>query len=196
VTWGATASEPKRILVIATDTARAATLLRSMPAELLGRMLLVTAGGDDEELPGGIGAIVRSGDEIARELRRVRIEGPRGTTLDRARRLLGNPIAALRRRLSIGGLGTLRWQTVVVGTQAALARSVEAQGFLTDGPVEVVCVDAIDHVIADPLIADGRAMPVPGGLLWLADLWASREEPEPTSPRAASADPSLSPTPR
>ncbi len=167
-----------------------------MPTELLGRMLLVTAGGDDEELPDGIGTIVRSGELIARELRRVRIEGPRGTTLDRARRLLSNPIAALRRRLSIGGVGTLRWQTAVVGTQAALARSVEAQGFLADGPVEVVCVDAIDHVIADPLIADGRATPVPGGLLWLADRWASREEPEPTRPHPIAADPSLSPTGR
>jgi glycogen(starch) synthase len=196
VTWeGAAATEPKRILVVGTDTARAATLLRSMPTGLLGRMLLVTAGGDDEELPAGIGMIVRSGDEIARKLRRVRIEGPRGTTLDRARRLLGNPIAALRRRLSAGGLGTLRWQTVVVGTQAALARSVEAQGFLADGSVEVVCVDAIDHVIADPLIADRRAIPVPGGLLWLADRWASRE-PESTYRRTTADDPSLSLTGR
>jgi hypothetical protein len=58
-----------------------------------------------------------------------------------------------------------------------------------------VCVDAIDHVIADPLIADGRATPVPGGLLWLADRWASRE-PEPADRRATAADPTLSPTGR
>ena len=193
VTWGsATTRAPKRILVVATDTARAATLLRSMPTELLGRMLLVTAGGEDE-LPGGIGTIVRAGEEIARELRRARIEGPRGTTLDRARRLLANPFAALRRRLSAGGVGTLRWQTVVVGTQAALARSVEARAFLADGPVELVCVDATDHVIADPFVVDGRAIPVPGGLLWLADRWASHG-PEPTHPRVADA--SLAPTGR
>jgi len=194
VTWGgSTTSGPQRVLVVATDTSRAATLLRSMPEELLGRMLLVTAGADDEELPGGIGTIVRSRDDVARQLRRVRIEGPRGTTLDRARRLLANPIAALRRRLSIGGLGTLRWQTVVVGTQATIARSIEARSFLADGPAEVVCVDAIDHVIADPLIADGRAIPVPGGLLWLADRWASYK-PQPTNPRASAADARHSPT--
>lgn len=194
VTWGgATTTGPKRILVVATDTARAAALLRYMPTELLGRMLLVTAGAEDEELPGSIGTIVRSGDDIARGLRRVRIEEPRGSTLDRARRLLGNPIAALRRRLSIGGVGTLRWQTVVAGTQAALSRSAEARAFLAEGPVEVVCADAIDHVIADPLIVDGRAIPVPGGLLWLADRWASRE-PEQTYPSATTADASLSPT--
>ena len=196
VTWGGvTASGAKRTLVVATDTARAATLLRSMPSEVLARMLLVTAGADDEELPDGIRTIVRSGDDIARELRRVRIEGPRGSTLDRALRLVANPLAAVRRRLSTGGLGALRWQTVVVGTQTALARSVEAQAFLHDGPVEAVCVDAIDHVIADPLIVDGRATPVPGGLLWLADRWASHR-PEPAHERPAAADAHLSPSNR
>ncbi len=192
LSWrGAMTAEPDRVLVFANNTDRAAALLRSMPAELLGRMLLVTAGGDNEELPDGIGTTIRTRDDIARELRRIRIEGPRGTTLDRARRLLSNPFAAVRRRLSIGGLGTLRWQTVAVGTQAAVARSPEIRAFLAHGPVEVVCVDAIDHVIADPLIADGRATPVPGGLLWLADRWASRGR-ERTPARSAAADVSLS----
>ena len=196
LSWrGAATAEPVRVLVFANDTDRASALLRSMPSELLGRMLLVTAGADSEELPAGIGATLRTRGDIARELRRIRIEGPRGTTLDRAKRLLSNPFAAVRRRLSIGGLGTLRWQTVMAGIQAAVARSPEVRAFLSDGPVEVICVDAIDHVIADPLIADGRAIPLPGGLLWLADRWASRE-PEPTSAAPPAADVGLSaPTP-
>ena len=192
LSWrGAATAEPDRVLVFANDTERASALLRSMPSELLGRMLLVTAGADDEELPAGIGATLRTRGDIARELRRIRIEGPRGTTLDRAKRLLSNPIAAVRRRLSIGGLGTLRWQTVMAGIQAAVARSPEVRAFLADGPVEVICVDAIDHVIADPLIADGRAIPLPGGLLWLADRWASRE-PDGMSAAPPAADISMS----
>jgi glycogen(starch) synthase len=190
---GAATAEPGRVLVFANDTARAAALLRSMPVELLGRMLLVTAGADDDELPDGIRTILRTHEDTARELRRIRIEGPRGTTFDRARRLLANPLAAIRRRLSIGGVGTLRWQAAVVGSQAALARSAEVRAFLADGPVEAVCVDAIDHVIADPMIADGRATPVPGGLLWLADRWASRRL-EPAPPPSQFAEVSLSPT--
>jgi hypothetical protein len=193
LSWGGAATaELDRVLVFANDTGRAAALLRSMPPELLGRMLLVTAGTDNEELPAGIRTTLRTRDDIAKELRRMRIEGPRGTTFDRALRLLSNPVAALRRRFSTGGLGALRWQTVVVGTLATLARSAELRAFLADGPVEVVCVDAVDHVVADPLIADRRAVPVPGGLLWLADRWASRG-PVPARSDATAGDANLSP---
>lgn len=185
---GAMAPDLEGILVLASDTARAATLMRGMPPDLLGKIVLVTADDESEDLPAGIGAIVRTRDDIARELRRVGIHGPRGTTIDRARRLLGNPFAAIRRRLSFGGLGTLRWQAAVAGSLTAIERSREARALLDRRETLAVCVDGIDHAIGAPLIASGRARPAPGGLLWLGDLWASRPATSAPASRRTAAE--------
>jgi hypothetical protein len=37
----------------------------------------------------------------------------------------------------------------------------------------LVCLSGIDHLVAGPFIADGRAIAAPGGLRWLADARAS-----------------------
>ena len=37
----------------------------------------------------------------------------------------------------------------------------------------LVCLSGVDHLVAAPFIADGRAIAAPGGLRWLADARAN-----------------------
>lgn len=192
--WGGAAEPvPDRLLVMGHDTPRATELLRHMPRQLLERMVLVTAGEEDSELPTGLGAVVRSGSRIDRGLDRVGLHGPRGSVADRARRVLRNPYAAALRRIRPGGRSMLRTQAVVAGTRAAL-KDAAVRRLLAQGSVAVVCIDAVDHEAVAALVASGRLQPLPGGPMWLADAWVSAQAAREPASRSSTMSASRSPT--
>ena len=190
---GSAAWVPDRLLVMGHDTPRATELLRQMPGLLLKRMVLVTAGEEDSELPTGLGALVRSGDRIDRELDRVGLRGPRGTVADRTRRVSRNPYAAALRRIRPGRRPVLRTQAIVAGTRAAL-KDAAVTRLLAQGPVAVVCIDAVDHEAVASLVAAGRLRPLPGGPMWLADAWVSSQAALEPASRSSTISASRSPT--
>jgi len=194
--WEGTANPlPQRILVVAHETTRANAFLEAAPEDLLRRITLVTSGdGQAGALPDGIGAVVRTNDEIMRELGRIGLLGPRGTIASRVRRLARNPFAAIVRRLWLGRLNVLRWQAVVAGTRATMQRSDEMTRLIADGPIEVVCMDTVDHEAVEPWITDGSLRPAPGGLLWLADRWTSAQDASVTPSRSSTSAATRSPT--
>lgn len=173
---------PERVLVLAHDTARAESLLKAMPADLLGRMLVVTHDPDEGTLPGTLHGVLVTRDAVTRSLRRSGLHGPRGSRFDRVRRLLGNPIGAVRRRLAPGGAAAIRWQATIGGIIEAIGGTDDVARFLATGECEVLCLDAIDHAVAEGLSSPARLPIAPGGLLWLADRYVSMEETGSSSP--------------
>ena len=167
---------PHRVLVLAHDTARAETLLNAMPPALLGRMLVVTHDPDEGTLPETLQRVLVTRDAVARSLRRSGLHGPRGSRFDRVRRLVGNPIGAVRRRIAPGGAAAVRWQATISGILEAMAGTRDVAGFLANGECEIVCLDAIDHAVAEAVSPSARPPIAPGGLLWLADRYVSAEE--------------------
>ena len=75
------------------------------------------------------------------------------------------------------------------GVLAELARTLAAVLPPSAGPDAplVVCLGGIDHLVAAPFVAAGRAVPAPGGLRWLADARAQTAS-------AADQRPSTSPS--
>jgi len=188
--WKTTQQPMVKVLVVGHDTRRTAQLLRSVPSELLARMTVLTRGDSDlHELPPGIGRTVSAAREVASELRRLGVHGPRGGLKHRLMRFARNPLGPLLRRLAGGGLSELRRQAARDGMGAALRSS----GALDGHTPEVVCVDGLDYAIAEPLVAAGAVQPVPGGVLWLADRWASAQVEESPS-RSRMVEASRSPT--
>lgn len=168
---GASAAKPvpSRLLVFGTNTRRVARLLAPYPADLLARMTLVTNGDESvDELPPAIGTVVQTGRHLETELRRRGMYGARGSARDRLRRLARHPLRAVQRRLSPGGLTQLRVDAARHATRTTLRQAgIDPAAF-----EEIICVDGIDHVLADPDL-DGGRRGVPGGMLWLGDRWAS-----------------------
>lgn len=186
--WKAMALPIGDVLVVAYDTRRAAMFLRSTPVALLARITLLTRGDSDlDELPAGIGRTIIAAREVASELRRLGVHGPRGGLKQRLLRFVRNPLGPLLRRVTHGGLAELRWQAARGGMLAAL----RASGALNGQTPEAVCIDGLDYLIAEPLVSAGAVQPVPGGVLWLADRWASAQaEESPSRSKMAEASPS------
>jgi glycogen(starch) synthase len=189
--WQPAAQPLGNVILVAYDTRRAAAVLRTAPRDLLGRITLLTRGDIGvDELPEGIGRTITAAAEVASELRRLGVQGPRGGLRNRLLRLLRNPLGPILRRLARGGLAELRWQAARAGMLAALRRSGALDA---DRGAELVSLDGLDYVISEPLLASGAVRAVPGGALWLADRWASAQADEKPS-RSRIADASRSPT--
>lgn len=184
---------PERVLVLAHDTARAESLLKGMPSALLGRMLVVTHDLDEGALPEAVRRVLVTRDAVTGSLRRSGLHGPRGSRFDRVRRLAGNPIGAVRRRLAPGGVAAIRWRATISGIAEAMSSTDEVTRFLAAGGCEIVCLDAIDHAVAEVLSPSGRPRIAPGGLLWLADRCVSAEDI--VQPPSTLPQPAVSPTP-
>ena len=167
----------ERVLVLAHDTARAESLLKAMPAGLLGRILVVTHDPDEGVLPDDLGRVLFTRDAVTRSLRRSGLHGPRGSRFDRVRRLVGSPIGAVRRRMAPGGTAAIRWQAMIAGVAEAMGSSHDVIRFLAAGDCQIVCMDAIDHAVAERVSSSARLTIAPGGLLWLADRWISAGAP-------------------
>lgn len=167
---------PERMLVLAHDTARAESLLKSMPPALCARMLVVTHDPSEGSLPDTFERVLYTRDAVTRSLRRSGLHGPRGSRFDRVRRLLGNPIGALRRRLAPGGVAAIRWRATIAGIAEAMAGTDDVNRFLATGDCGIVCMDAIDHAVAEGVPPSARLPIAPGGLLWLADRYVSDDE--------------------
>lgn len=187
-----TTPTPDRLLILAHDTARAASLLGAMPADLLGRMLVVTHDLEEAALPETLRRVLITREAVARSLRRSGLHGPRGSRVDRVRRLVTNPIGAVRRRLSPGGTAAIRWQATIAGIIEAIAGTDDVRGFLATDTGEIVCLDAIDHAVVEGLSTPRRPRVVPGGLLWLADRHVSTRDGDPAA--RAAREPVRSPT--
>lgn len=193
---GARVEVPGRLLVVGYDTRATAILLRDAPADLLGRLILVTSGDDEEvPLPAGLGSVVRADVEIRRELDKIGLLGPRGTIVNRLRRVVRNPFAAILRRVWLGRHNLLRTQAIVAGMRTSLQASDAVRALMAGGPAPVVCVDAVDHEAVAAWIAEGRLRPIPGGIMWLADAWTAAQAADDGTPsRSSTASASLSPT--
>src|SRR5690606_9367664 len=113
---------------------------------------------------------------------------------DRVRRLVGNPIGAVRRRMAPGGVAAIRWRATISGIIEAIDGTNDVAGYLATGDCEILCLDAIDHAGAEG-VSPSRRLPIaPGGLLWLADRYVSTEEIGPGS--LPSREPVASPASR
>jgi len=98
--------------------------------------------------------------------------GPRGSGRARLAKALLHPVAAVRRQLLRGRSRQVRWQaaSAVLG-QALNRRSAGSERLVP----EVVCLKGPDYLIAQPHLEAGRLRPVPGGIGWLGDRWASAQ---------------------
>ncbi|HEU0235683.1 MAG TPA: glycosyltransferase [Candidatus Limnocylindrales bacterium] len=155
---------PVRVAV-ALDRGRA-SLLGALPAEARAAVVLATSGGRDA-LPGGLAGVVEAplGDRIRSVADRAAIGSPRGWR--RVARALRHPLAVARRR---GWLPGLRRALATDGVATVRAALVTARGLAgPDGEVELVCIDGVDYLAAEPLVASGEATLVPGGLRRLGD---------------------------
>ena len=155
---------PVRV-VVAFDRGRA-MLLKALPPEARAAVVLATSGGR-EELPNGLGDVVEAdlGDRIRSVADRAAIGSPRGWR--RVARAMRHPLAVARRR---GWLPGLRRALAAEGVAAVRAALATARGLAgPDRQVELVCVDGVDYLAAEPLLASGEATLVPGGLRRLGD---------------------------
>jgi hypothetical protein len=90
---------------------------------------------------------------------------PRGWR--RILRTVRHPLAVARRRGWLPGL-----RTALAGEGLATIRRAAAQAVGLAGSAarpELVCVDGVDYLAAEPMIASGGADLAPGGLRWLGD---------------------------
>jgi hypothetical protein len=161
---------PARRVVVALDTTRAteaAGVVRGR-ATLDGQPALVTTAGWID-LGGSFERVIRLPDGI-------RISGladsavlrSGGGGLGRWLQLIRHPIALARRR---GWLGGIERAATNAGDRAIREAIRAGDGARADasGPVELVCADALDHLAAAAVIAEGLARPAPGGVRWLGD---------------------------
>ena len=112
--------------------------------------------------------VVTSSEATGRELANLVDWGVRSVgAVDRIRRRARRVIGRLDPRRE------RRAEAVVDELSRTLASSLSGSGD-DDRPL-LVCLSGIDHLVAAPFIADGRAVAAPGGLRWLADARASRQ---------------------
>lgn len=164
---GDSSKQPHRpSVVVAFDTAKLARLLALLPEEQRRVLTIVCSAGHEADLlPGDLRAVVTADtDSVHRGFPdRVVAVGPRGGLVTRIRRFVGDPRTAVLRRWVRRQRDALR--------RRAVARAVdEAAGTASPRvPVDIVCLDGLDFLLAGQVVAAGRAEPVPGGLRWLAD---------------------------
>jgi glycogen(starch) synthase len=155
---------PGRVLV-ALDRGRAALGDRLAP-EVRAGLVLATAAGP-EVLPADLGGVVEG--DLRERIRSVSdaaaIGRPQGWR--RIARAVRHPLAVARRR---GWLPGLRRALDGEGLQTVRLAAAEASR-LADPAArpELVCVDGVDYLAAEPMIAGGEADLAPGGLRWLGD---------------------------
>jgi hypothetical protein len=145
-------------LVLATNRERAAALV-DLPPEVLAAAVIVAPASAAHALAG---------------------TGRRVVPIERARLAsrVGRPFRAVT-RLARGGQGR-------TATQAALA-SLDAAVEAGDGsrPPEILPIDGADAAIALAYASTHRAVPLPGGVAWLADRAASGTDGAPDGREAA-----------
>jgi hypothetical protein len=78
-----------------------------------------------------------------------------------------HPLAVARRRGWLPGLRRALAAEGVAAVRAALVTARRLAG--PDRRVELVCLDGVDYLAAEPLLASGEATLVPGGLRRLGD---------------------------
>jgi hypothetical protein len=132
---------------------------------MLARDTLVTSG---DAMPGRPDVRAAS-PSIARSLDELTGWGTRSTAL-RAR-------VGRRLRRAVGRILTpLADPSVRLADRVLADLSVTLEAELQENPSEapplIVCLTGIDHLVAAPFVAAGRAMTTPGGLRWLADVRA------------------------
>lgn len=155
----------RRTLVVGFDTGRAALLLATLPAERRSEVALVcSAGSAVGDLPVDLAAISPVDLEGVPGASDLRLPaGPRGGLLTRIRRFAADPRGVLRRRRFRRQGDQLR--------RSAIARAIRALTTASEAgtDVDVVCLDGLDYLVAEPVLSSSRVRPAPGGLRWLAD---------------------------
>lgn len=169
----------RRTLLVCFDTARAVQLLAAVPPRLRGELsVLCTAGTDQAGLPGDLAAVaVVDVEQLYRAMpEAARAVGPRGNLLARVGRLIRNPRTTILRRRIRRQRDRLHADAVrrVVGEMAGPGGR--------SGLIDLVCVDGLDYLAAEPSIVSGHARAVPGGVRWLADRMAGALDVMPTAP--------------
>jgi glycogen(starch) synthase len=156
--------EPRRVLV-AIDPDRAAMVSRVSDAVRAG-LVMVTSTGLPEAARAGLGGIVETDLQgRVRALADAAALGPPATGLRRILRAVRHPLAVARRRGWLPGLERLVDRRGGQAIRSAIA--IASQG--TSGPVELVCLDGLDHLAAAAVLAAGDARLAHGGLRRLGD---------------------------
>ena len=160
-----TAGPAARRVLVAIDPGRAALVAR-LGDVARSRIVLVTSTGvDPTALNGLVGSIETDLHGRLRALADAASLGPPTTGIRRLVRAARHPLAVARRRGWLPGL-----EQLISGRGSDAIRSAVAlasQG--NPGPVELVCIDGLDHLAAAPLIRDGTARLGHGGLRRLGD---------------------------
>ncbi|MEK6721631.1 MAG: glycosyltransferase [Chloroflexota bacterium] len=160
-----TAGPAARRVLVAIDPGRAALVAR-LGDVARSRIVLVTSTGvDSTALSGLVGSIETDLHGRLRALADAASLGPPTTGIRRLVRAARHPLAVARRRGWLPGL-----EQLISGRGSDAIRSAVAlasQG--NPGPVELVCIDGLDHLAAAPLIRDGTARLGHGGLRRLGD---------------------------
>jgi len=156
---------PSRTIVVGFPRLELDRAIARFPPGMLARDTLVTSG---DAMPGRPDVRAAS-PSIARSLDELTGWGTRSTAL-RAR-------VGRRLRRAVGRILTpLADPSVRLADRVLADLSVTLEAELQENPSEapplIVCLTGIDHLVAAPFVAAGRAMTTPGGLRWLADVRA------------------------
>lgn len=161
---GGASQEPIRV-VVAFDPERLETVAR-LPATLRSRLVVVTS--RPAHLPDGFaGVVVTDLDARVRAMASAAILGPPVHGFRRVLRAARHPFAFARRRGLLPGFERMLSTRGAAAVNDGLRGARTAAG--STGPIEVVCVDGVDHFAAAALVRGGHAWPAPGGLQWLGD---------------------------
>jgi hypothetical protein len=155
----------RRRILVAIDPARAAQASRIGESVRAG-LVLVTSTGLPEAARSGFGGIVETDLQgRVRALADAAALGPPATGLRRILRAIQHPLAVARRRGWLPGLERLvdRRGTGAIRSAIALADPAASE------PVEIVCLDGLDHLAAAQVIGAGEGRLAHAGLRRLGD---------------------------
>jgi glycosyltransferase involved in cell wall biosynthesis len=178
---------PARVL-LALDPDRA-HFAEQLPAAARGRLVLVTSAAQDGPRRSAFGDIVTVALG-SRARTTADAAALASTPLGRSRLRAGmrHPLALARRRGVFPGTEHLVRTRGRAGLRAALER-VRKMDDAQVARAMVICVDALDHLVAGDLMRMGEVVVAPGGLRWLGDQAASEALDRPAAGRPATLRP-------
>ena len=162
------------------------------PFRAHGRVLAVASGAQNARLLASVPP------DLATEVELVLVQWPHGGPGTAA--AAAAPGRARRRLRRLSAPFTRAWRRLWARNPVVVSRRGRARDeamaqveAVAPGAIEVLPLDATSAWILEPLIADGRVTPLPGGVLWLTDAWWSGQTADESS-RARISEATLPPT--
>jgi glycosyltransferase involved in cell wall biosynthesis len=174
---------PARTVVVGFSRAELDRAISNVPGWVFDGVEVVTTGGAP---PGRARAHIAPSGSESRVADLLDWGAPTTGPIGRLARRIRRARRRFEERVGVSGDSTER-------LLADLARTLDSalpESGGEEAPL-LVCLSGLDHLVASPFIAEGRAVAAPGGLRWLADARASGQK-EQTPAQADAGEPEAS----